>query len=89
MDFYFAGRDHRFGKKRDNLQQPEHQTSSAEYRFMRVVDVVTHHKKSICNIIEQRREHKGVDRNVWITIGNVFIRRFESKVLFQNSDETL
>jgi hypothetical protein len=56
MDFYFAGRDHRFGKKQpqgnNSQQQPVRQTNSAAYRFVKVVDALTYHKKSIfSNII--------------------------------------
>jgi hypothetical protein len=83
MDFYYAGRDHRFDKKqqqRKDRQQQQHQdrqTSGGEFRFIKVVDALTYSKKSIFfNIIQQRKDRKGVVKNVWISNGDVFIRRF-------------
>jgi hypothetical protein len=77
MDFYFAGRDHRFNIQKQ--PQPDNQTDA--YRFVKVVDALTQHKKSIFfDIIQQRKEHKDIIKNVWISDGDVFIRRFGSKV---------
>jgi hypothetical protein len=79
-DFYFAGRDHRFQNRKRQDHQQGH-SSGAGYRFVKVVDALTYNKKSIFfNIIQQRKERKGVVKNVWISDGEIFIRRFGDSV---------
>jgi regulator of replication initiation timing len=71
-EFYFAGREHRFERK--NQQQ-----QSGRYRFIKVVDALTQYKKSIFfNIIDHRKTNKDVVKNVWISDGEIFVRRFGS-----------
>jgi regulator of replication initiation timing len=72
-EFYFAGRDHRFNKD----QQGPQQERRGGLRHIKVVDALTHYKKSIFfDIIDKRKTRHGVIKNVWISEGEIFIRRF-------------
>jgi hypothetical protein len=72
-DFYFAGREHRFYKDQQKNQQPR------KFRSIKVVDALTQYKKNIFfNIIDNRKINKDVVKNVWISDGEIFVRRFGS-----------
>jgi regulator of replication initiation timing len=71
-EFYFAAREHRFNKIKQGRQQ-----SGGGNRPLKVVDALTHYKKNIFfSIADNRKIHPEVIRNVWITDGEIFIRRF-------------
>jgi regulator of replication initiation timing len=82
-EFYLAGRAHRFQKTQGERQQQQHHQQQqqkhrrGEYRLIKVVDALTHYKKSIFfDIIDRRKTYKDVIKNVWITDGDIFVRRF-------------
>jgi hypothetical protein len=75
-EFYFAAREHRYNKIKQGRQQ-----SRGGSRLLKVVDALTHYKKNIFfSIAENRKIHPEVIKNVWITDGEIFIRRCGSKV---------
>jgi len=68
MDFYYKCR----AFKHNPPQQCE-----AGLRKLNVVDFLTHFKKRIfLNIIDHRKKYPDVIKNVWISNGDIFIRRF-------------
>jgi hypothetical protein len=74
-DYYFAGRNFRFHKNQKDRQQQ--QQRGGAYRFIKVVDAITPYKSSIFfSIAENRKIHREVIQNVWISDGEIFVRRF-------------
>jgi hypothetical protein len=68
MDFYLKSR-----KFKSNPPQQ----CDAGLRKLNVVDFLTHFKKGIfLNIIDYRKQYPDVVKNVWISNGDIFIRRF-------------
>jgi regulator of replication initiation timing len=71
MNFYYSARTYRFNN-----------TSDAGYRPIKVVDALTYSKREIfLNIIEERKKHRDIVKNVWISDGEIFIRRFATNVV--------
>jgi hypothetical protein len=72
MDFYYSSRKFRYERKSTPGDAGNH--------LIKVVDALTYNKRSVfLEIIEQRKQHKDVLKNVFINDGNIFVRRFGSK----------
>jgi len=68
MDFYYNCRKFRFSPPAN---------APAEFRKLNVVDSLTHYKKVIYfEIMEHRKQHPDIIKNVWVNDGDIFIRRF-------------
>jgi hypothetical protein len=76
-DFSFAGREHRFNK----------QQRGGGYRFVKVVDTPASYMKAMFfSIAENRMIHKDVVKNVWVSDGEIFVRRYETDAVVPVKD---
>ncbi len=70
MDFYYKCRKMRLSPSSD---------ATPEFRKLNVVDALTHYKKAIYfEIMEQRKKHPDIVKNIWVYDGDIFIRRFRT-----------
>jgi hypothetical protein len=68
MDFYYKSRKFKHNPPK---------VCEAGLRKLNVVDYLTYFKKTIfLNIIDHRKDHPDIVKNVWINNGDIYIRRF-------------